>query len=123
MTRREWVKMVRERHVTLVASYGRENPSDEDIAKARTLMASFYRLCGLADRNLYRANDERTCNSIWLAQDEEREARWIKRLSKQFHDFCGLNVDYMGGYLPEIVKITGSDRRDRCSYIVPIFYD
>ena len=79
-------------------------PSEDAIQEARKLMGSFYRLCGLAERNLYLANDERTCNRPSTKASEDRESAWAARLSKQFLSFAGLELFY-SGYAPSIGHI------------------
>ena len=78
-----------------------EYPTPESIEKARYLMNSFYRLCGLCERNLYLANDERTCNRPSTHASEEREDQWYKRLNNEFNQFAGLDLNYCG-YCPSI---------------------
>ena len=95
------IAQLREREVYRLAQYHSERPSDQDIETARKLMNSFYRLCGLSERNLYLANDERWCNRKSTKESEERESRWCKRLSAQFKDFAGLELFY-AGYCPSI---------------------
>lgn len=68
---------------------------------ATRLMNSFYRLCGLAERNLYLANDERTHALKSTQKSEEREERWYKRLSGEFEKNYGLTLTYCG-YMPSI---------------------
>lgn len=72
-----------------------------DYATASRLMNSFYRLCGLAERNLYLVNDERTCNLRSTKQSEKKEEHWYNRLSKEFEDNYGLTLEYCS-YLPSI---------------------
>lgn len=91
----------REREVYRLAEYHAKDPSREDIEKAWYLMNSFYRLCGLCERNLYLAYDDRTANLKSTKASEEREYKWYKRLSKDFEDFSGLTLTYCG-YMPSI---------------------
>lgn len=72
-----------------------------DYDTAKRLMNSFYRLCGLAERNLLLNEDERTCNLKSTKCSEEKEDRWYKRLSKEFEDNYGLTLEYCS-YLPSI---------------------
>lgn len=95
------IAQLREREVERLAKFHAENPTEEDIATARRLMNSFYRLCGLAETNLYLSNDERTCNRISTHKSEMRESIWHERLSKQFEEFAGLTLVYCG-YAPSI---------------------
>lgn len=95
------IAQLREREVERLAAYHDENYTENDLALARKLMNSFYRLCGLAETNLYLANDARTCNSAYTKRSEERESRWANRLSNQFKEFAGLELFY-AGYCPSI---------------------
>jgi len=72
-----------------------------DFEKARYLMNSFYRLCGLCERNLYLANNEYTCNRKSTKDSEEKEYKWYLRLKKEFETFSGLTLVYCG-YMPSI---------------------
>lgn len=92
----------REREVFHLATFKTENPTAADIAEARRNMNSYYRLCGLAERNLYLANNERTCNRRSTAESEERESKWHKRLDRVFRETYGLHLQYFG-YFPSIV--------------------
>lgn len=73
---------------------------DGNYDKAVSIMNSFYRLCGLCERNLYLANDERWCNTKHCKESEAKEARWVARLNKQFAEY-GLQLVYCG-YCPSI---------------------
>ena len=95
------IAQLREREVERLAAYHDERYTESDLAYARKLMNSFYRLCGLAETNLYLANDERTCNRPSTKHSEERESRWANRLSNQFKEFAGLELFYCG-YCPSI---------------------
>lgn len=96
---------MRERELHRLVSFKTSDPTAEDIAEARRMMNSFYRLCGLAERNLYLANNERTCNSRYTAQSEEKESRWHERLDKEFARVYGLRLVYCG-YMPSIGTLT-----------------
>lgn len=87
--------------VRRLAEYHGADYSAADLREAERLMNSFYRLCGLAERNLYLANDERTVNSSSTKASEDREYRWYKRLSEEFTSFAGLEL-YYAGYMPSI---------------------
>lgn len=108
------IAQLREREVLRLAAYhvnggndpktydfDADNYNNEDVATAKRLMNSFYRLCALAERNLYLANNERTCNSPYTKESEERESRWYTRLNKEFKEFAGLELFYCG-YMPSI---------------------
>ena len=84
------IAQLREMEVEKLAKLHAAEPSQNDMNTARRLMNSFYRLCGLAETNLYLANDERTCNRPSTKASEERQSAWTKRLSAEFTAFCGL---------------------------------
>lgn len=91
----------RERELKNLVSFKTDNPGAADFAEARTIMNSFYRLCGLCETNLYLANDARTCNSTYTKRSEEKEYKWYSRLNKQFNSIYGLSLVYCG-YCPSI---------------------
>ena len=97
---------LREKDVFRLAKMGEENgtPTEQAIEKARYLMNSYYRLCGLCETNLYLSNDSRTCNTTRTARSEEREMKWYRRLKAEFEQFCGLTLNY-GGYFPSICRV------------------
>lgn len=95
------IAQMREKELDRLVSYRTETPTAEDYAKAKKLMNSFYRLCGLAETNLYLANNERTCNASYTRESEAKESRWYDRLCKEFQEFCGLTLFYTG-YAPSI---------------------
>ena len=95
------IAQLREKEIDRLVSFRTNEPTEQDYEHARRLMNSFYRLCGLAERNLYLANDERTCNRKSTHDSEERESAWYKRLCKEFTAFCGLTLFY-AGYAPSI---------------------
>lgn len=91
------VAEMRKREVRRLAEFNR----DVDFENASRLMNSFYRLCGLCERNLELANDSEIYNPVVLAKSEERESRWYDRLNAQFEKFYGLQLVYCG-YMPSI---------------------
>lgn len=92
----------REKAVYILAQRKEENPTPETIAIARRIMNSYYRLCGLDERLLYLENNERTCNSRYTEQQEERRDKWYKRLNKEFSEFNACLVYF--GYCSTICK-------------------
>ena len=94
----------REREIPRLVAFKTANPTEADFAEARKLMRSFYRLCGLSERNLYLTNEERTCNLTSTKRSEEKEHAWWKRLDRAFHDTYGLNLVYCG-FMPSIVTV------------------
>lgn len=114
------IAQLREREVRRLAEFKRKNPTDGDIAEARRNMNSFYRLCGLCERNLYLSNDEHTANRASTRRSEEREDQWHKRLDKVFKDTYGLRLVYCG-YAPSIgVKVEHGGFSEK---IYRYFYD
>lgn len=95
------IAQLREREIDRLVAYKTDNPTDADYREAHRMMNSFYRLCGLCERNLYLANDERTCNSRYTKESEDKEERWYKRLGKQFKEIYNLDL-YYAGYCPSI---------------------
>ena len=95
------IAQLREREVKRLAEYHNPEYTENDLQTAQKLMNSFYRLCGLSERNLYLANDEKWCNKAYTKKSEERESKWCKRLSAQFKEFAGLEL-YYAGYCPSI---------------------
>lgn len=103
------IAQMREREVLRLARAKEENPSAETIREAQRLMNSFYRLAALDDRNLYLSNNERTANSRYTAQSEERAYKWWLRLRDEFRAFCGYSLEYFG-HLPTITDGDGSQK-------------
>lgn len=97
------IAQLRERELTRLVAYKTNAPTEADFQEARKLMNSFYRLCGLSERNLYLTNDARTCNRASTKRSEEREDAWWRRLDKLFFHTYGLNLVYCG-YAPSICK-------------------
>lgn len=97
------IAQLRERELSRLVSFKTTAPTEEDFQEARKLMNSFYRLCGLSERNLYLANDARTCNLASTRRSEERESKWWSRLDNLFSQTYGLNLVYCG-YAPSICK-------------------
>ena len=92
----------REREIPRLVAFKTDDPTAEDFREARMLMNSFYRLCGLCERNLYLTNEERTCNLPSTKRSEEKEEKWWRRLNAVFNDTYGLSLVYCG-YMPSIV--------------------
>ena len=95
------IAQLREQEIIRLAGFHSANPSDADIREARRLMNSFYKLCGLCEKNLYLTNDEKFHSLKSTRESEEREERWRDRLSAEFEKFAGLRLVYCG-YLPSI---------------------
>ena len=90
------IAQLREKEVVKLATLHNANPSEADLREAHRLMNSYYRLCGLDERNLYLTNDERTCNKSWVKESTERAWNWWKRLDGEFYSFAGLHLVYSG---------------------------
>lgn len=88
----------REKELDTLIGYKTSNPTPADYKEARKIMNSYYRLCGLANRNLMLANNENTCNRVSTHESEERESKWFKRLQKTFKDIYGLDLFYVSWY-------------------------
>lgn len=107
----------REKEVVRLAKYKSDNPSEDEISEARTVMNSYYRLCGLCEKNLILANDERTCNRRSTALSEAKEERWSKRLNDKLQSQYGLRLLWCG-YLPHICE-----KNSTATAIERFFYD
>lgn len=110
---RKTIAQLREMEVDKLAHYASPEPTEQDYATARRLMNSYYRLCGLANTNLYLSNEEWSCNLPSTAKSEQRESDWSDRLSKELQDFCGLQLVYFS-WLPSIgivVEHGGAERK------------
>lgn len=86
---------LRAREVERLASFGNGN-----VAEAKQIMNSYYRLCGLCETNLYLANTEITCNSSYTLKSEAKEEKWNERLNKRLAPY-GLELVYFG-FFPTI---------------------
>lgn len=95
------IAQLRERELQVLVSYKTSEPTKDDYNEARSIMNSFYRLCGLCETNLYLANDERSHALKSTKRSEEREEKWFDRLNKQFNSIYGLCLFY-SGYCPSI---------------------
>ena len=102
--RKPTISELRERELSRLVSYKTDTPIQADFDEARRLMNSYYRLCGLSERNLYLTNNERTCNSRSTKQSEDREDKWWRRLDAEFDRIYNLRLVYCG-YMPSIVKV------------------
>lgn len=111
---------LREKEVYRLATFKNENPTNEDIANARKIMNSFYRLCGLCEKNLYLANDEKWCNTRYTRDSEERESKWVDRLNIALKPY-GLQL-FFCGYCPSIGTVN-KENGGCCEKITRWFYD
>lgn len=108
MSRKNKTKEYREKELRRLVEFKTKNPTDADFTEARSNMASFYRLCGLAKTNLYLSNDVHWANRESTHKSEEREYQWYKRLDKIFSDTYGLRLVYCG-YMPSIGVFVGEN--------------
>lgn len=92
---------LRKKEIDNLVYFKSKEPTAGDYENARRLMCSYYRLCGLSRRNLYRANDERLCNLSSTARYEYQEQRWHERLRNEFKKLFGLDLVYTS-YYPRI---------------------
>lgn len=104
---KETIAQLREKALDRLIAYRTDQPTEADYALARRLMNSYYRLHGLAVRNLILVNDSYHCNKFYTKQSEERESRWFKRLSADFEKEFGLILNYAGAY-PDIYEQGGT---------------
>lgn len=89
---------LREKQIEELVLYKTASPTEADYKEARHIMNSFYRLCGLCEKNVYLSNDERTCNLKSTQESEERESKWYDRLNKVFSEVYGLQLVYCSYY-------------------------
>lgn len=97
------IAQLRKRSAIDLAERKVSRPSAEEIAKATSIMNSYYRLCGLDERLLYLENDERTCNSRFVKELEEKREHWYKRLNAQFKEYSATLIYF--GYHPTVCAI------------------
>ena len=97
------IAQLRKRSAIDLAERKVSRPSAEEIAKATSIMNSYYRLCGLDERLLYLENDERTCNSRFVKELEEEREHWYKRLNAQFKEYSATLIYF--GYHPTVCAI------------------
>lgn len=114
------IAQLRERELKRLVEFKTDSPTNEDYREARRMMNSFYRLCGLCERNLYLTNDSGTANRKSTHSSESREDRWHKRLDKEFYDTYGLRLVYCG-YCPSIGVVL--DKGGFSEKISRYFYD
>lgn len=93
----------RERALQELARRKTATPTTADLHEARKAMNSYYRLCGLDEQLLYLQNDERTCNSRYTKEQEEKATKWVKRLNKYLAPFNARAVYF--GYCPTICEV------------------
>ena len=105
--RKMTIAELRKREVDKLGYLYTKNDREKAIAKAKKLMVSFYRLCGLEERLLYLENNEKTCNSRYVASLEAKAEKWRERLQVAFKSYGLMLVWY--GYLPAITAYKGGN--------------
>jgi hypothetical protein len=95
------IAQLRERELDNLVKIKTKSPTEADYDEARRNMNSYYRLCGLCERNLYMQNDESMHDTRYAKQCEEKEDRWYKRLNQTFKRTYGIVLVYCG-YFPSI---------------------
>ena len=73
----------REKELDILISYKTSNPTPADYKEARKIMNSYYRLCGLANRNLMLTNNENLWTRSFLCVMVS--INWCKRYNKWRH--------------------------------------
>lgn len=91
----------------------------KDIEKAKYIVNSYYRLCGLSERNCINANDSDYYKRFYdeLKKSEEKEQKWISRLNAHLKPY-NLSIVYPGIY-PEIAIV---DHENGCVESVVVDY-
>jgi len=101
------IAQLREKAVFQIAQRKTTDPTEQDIAAAKTLMHRFYLLCGLDEQLLYLENDERTYNRQSTKDKAAKRDRLYNALIKDFEPYNATLVYY--GYCP---TITSLDRKE-----------
>lgn len=101
MMRQRTIAEKREAELSKLVEFKTKTPTSDDYDEARRNMNSYYRLCGLSERNLEYQNNAMACNAWWVKESEDRELRWHKRLDEIFNKTYGLSLVYCG-YMPSI---------------------
>lgn len=94
------IAQLRKKSAIDLAERKASRPSAEEIAKATSIMNNYYRLCGLDERLLYLESNERTYNSRFMKELEEKQKKWYKRLNAQFNEYSAELIYF--GYFPTI---------------------
>lgn len=97
------VKEQREQAILELVARKTATPTEKDLASARRIMNSFYRLCGQDTQLLYLENTESTCNSRYTAEKSARRDKWLERLNAVFKEEYNAHLVYFG-YLPTICE-------------------
>lgn len=111
------IREMREKELGRLVAFKTDSPTEHDFEEARKLMNSFYRLCGLEEKNLYLINDERTCNLPSTGMSEKRAEKWRRRLNKELQKY-GLRLFY-AGYAPSIGTV---DEHGACTEKITRFF-
>ena len=113
------IAQMRERELGRLVRYKTDNPTEADYQQARRMMNSFYRLCGLCDREAELSNTWPDANTKRVKAMGERMMKWIDRLDAEFQEVYGLQFDFCG-HLPHIVK---QGNRGGADAVQRFFYD
>lgn len=92
----------REKAVQQLAERKAATPTINDLQEARKAMNSLYRFCGFKERLLYLQNEEKTCNTRYTKEQEEKAFKWFDRLNTYLKPFDACIVYF--GCLPTICK-------------------
>lgn len=79
------------------------NLNEEEQAKLKTLINSYYRLCGLEERLLYWTNDYNLHNRGFVQRAQDKADKWCDSLVERLNKF-GLTLVYFS-YLPTICYV------------------
>ena len=104
------IAQLREIEVEKLARRRNKDPTENDLAQARRIMRSYYRLVALSSRNCELANDRETHDLPSTRESEEREVRLEKRLNKQLEEYS-LTI-----YRPGIYPIIATEFQDTHGY-------
>lgn len=109
--KKKTVAELRENAVLELVTRKTESPTAQDIADARRVMNSFYRLCGLRETLLMLENTESTCNRLSTMELLERENRRYDRLKGIFETEYNATLVCFG-YLPTICEMRDGHPHD-----------
>lgn len=109
----------RERELGRLVQYKTATPTAEDFKQARRMMNSFYRLCGLCERESILSNTWPDANTRRVKAMGDRMMKWSARLDAEFQEVYGLQLDYCG-HIPHIVK---QGDRGGADAVQRFFYD
>ena len=88
-----------------------------DLDRAKYLVNSYHRLCGLIENVFYRENDERLYNSPYTQELEAKQDRWIERLNNNLAPY-GLSLCWSGLYPTIGIKGKNNCIEHTCFYLI-----